>query len=122
MIYESLNETLCIYRPIVAQNTSAKRTYKRGMVYRVKFAQPSTGASVDSTGVVRQRSATLYFNPERSYYRAIDDGFELCLKEGDVIVLEDEIKKNPPNERFVVKSVTTCRFKGLVHHYEAICV
>lgn len=122
MIRESLTERLCIYRPTTKQDTSAKRTYKRGYAYKVKFAQPSTGATVDSTGVVRQRSATIYFNPPTSYFTAIDDGFSLEFKSGDVITFGDIQKTPKEDDKFVVKSVTVHRFKGVIHHYEVICV
>lgn len=121
MVRESLNESVVVYRPTVAQNTSAKRKFTSARVFKVKFDQPSGGSFTDTTGAVMTRTATLYFNIGRSYFLA-PDGFEERFRAGDLITIGKEVLSSPPEERFVVKRVTEHRHKGVLHHYEVSCV
>lgn len=120
MVRESLNESVVLYRPALAQNATAKRTFKSAVVHKVKFNQPARATYTDTTGAYVQSSAVLFFNIGRSYFSANDLGS--VFKAGDLVVLGEKVEKTPPEERFVVKSVTLHRFKGVPHHYEVTCV
>lgn len=117
MLLSTLSEEYSVFRKS-GDGLLVPSGFKKAKVSNVKLAQPSHGWTVGTNGAVNERTATLFFHPDKSLITSISgdwNGFEV----GDMVCSLTDADR-PPEDRFVVKSITKQSFKGRFHHFEIV--
>lgn len=115
MVVNALVSKFTLFRPDKETTTKGKQSFTSSVLKNVKLSQSASAWVTNTSGAVQSKSATLYFNYEKS---SQTPAYTPLFQAGDIIC--EGTPTSPPADRFVVSSVTEHSFKGKKHHIEVV--